>query len=175
MPLFKGSLTYARFFVDPSSSKALEDGFADRCLEKLAARPFEPLDPEADAVERMGWCRVGEPFETTFTYGDVFWNDHMLLGLRIDRWVVPPSLVKAKTREAEVFYDRVDRLREVESILRALYRDFLRLRLGPAWERLVVPAMRRWVADQGIDAEGYREARTKALAPNRKPARADKR
>ncbi len=76
---------------------------------------------------------------------------------------------------AEVFYDRIDRLREVESILRSLYRDFLRLRLGPAWESLVVPAMRRWVADQSLDAEGYREARTKALAPNRQPAGGKKR
>ncbi len=144
MPLFKGSLTYTRFFVDASADKAsdkasprgLDATFADRCLEKLAARPFEPLDPEADAVERMGWCRVGEPFETTFTYGDLFWNDHMLLGLRVDRWVVPPSLVKAKTREAEVAYlarkgrERASKKEKAE--LKALAVKKLRKQLAPS-------------------------------------------
>lgn len=64
---------------------------------------------------------------------------------------------------AEAFYDRIDRAGEVEAIVEALYRDFLRLRLGPAWAELVVPAMRRWVQEQPNDDERYREARREAL------------
>jgi hypothetical protein len=104
VPLFKGQLTYARYFVDPDESEPLESGFAERFLETLAARPFTPLDPEEDVRERVGWCRAGEPFETTFGHGDLFWNGHLVLGFRVDRWVVPSSLVKAKAREAERSY-----------------------------------------------------------------------
>lgn len=104
MPLYKGSLTYARFFVDTSESGPLDATFVERCLEALAERPFEPLHPDEDVVERVGWCRAGEPFETTFGHGDLVWNEHLVLGFRVDRWSLPSSLVRAKTREAEVSY-----------------------------------------------------------------------
>jgi recombination associated protein RdgC len=104
VPLFKGSLTYTRFFVDPSESEPLDHAFIERCLEALAERPFEPLNPDEDVVERVGWCRAGEPFETTFGHGDLDWNGHLVLGFRVDRWALPASLVKAKTREAEAAY-----------------------------------------------------------------------
>jgi len=74
---------------------------------------------------------------------------------------------------AEVYYDRIERAGQVEALLEALYRDFLRLRLNPAWDELVVPTMRRWVRNEPVNDERYREARTLALAAatNKKPSR----
>ncbi len=136
MSLFKGSLTYARYFVDPEESEPLESGFADRFLEQLAARPFEPLDPDQDLIERAGFCRVGEPFETTFSYQDLFWNGHLVLGFRVDRWVVPPALVKAKAREAESsFLQRKGRERATKkekAELKELVTKKLRKQLAPS-------------------------------------------
>jgi len=133
--LFRGSLTYARFFVDPALSEPTTGNFADRFLEKLAAHPFEPLDPEGEAAERIGWCRVGEPFETSFIYEDLFFNEFMNIGFRIDRWVVPPSLLKAKTREAEAAYlvkkgrDRLTKKEKAE--LKDMVAKKLRKQLAP--------------------------------------------
>ncbi|MBM4376648.1 MAG: recombination-associated protein RdgC [Deltaproteobacteria bacterium] len=136
MSLFKGQLTYARYFVDPDESEPLESGFAERFLETLAARPFVPLDPEEDVRERVGWCRVGEPFETSFGHGDLFWNGHLVLGFRVDRWVVPSSLVKAKTRQAEASYlakkgrERASKKEKAE--LKELVTRKLRRQLAPS-------------------------------------------
>lgn len=136
MPLFKGPLTYARYFVDPEESELLEAGSPERFLERLAARPFQPLDPDEDVRERVGWCRAGEPFETTFSSGDLFWNGHLVLGFRIDRWVVPSSLVKAKAREAETSYlerkgrERASKKEKAE--LKELVMRKLRRQLAPS-------------------------------------------
>src|SRR3954454_98320 len=74
----------------------------------------------------------------------------------------------------EAFYERMQLTREVEGILQALYRDFLTLRLGPAWSTLVVPVLQAWSSGRGkVDPERYRAGRQGALAlTRRKPPRA---
>ncbi|WP_394821291.1 hypothetical protein [Pendulispora albinea] len=65
----------------------------------------------------------------------------------------------------ESFYERMRLTREVEEILEALYRDFLALRLGAAWDDFVFPALSAWTdPDADVDAETYRAARTRALS-----------
>jgi hypothetical protein len=65
----------------------------------------------------------------------------------------------------EPFFDRVALVEEVESVLGALYADFLRLRIGTVWDEVVLPAMMRWVRDEPEPAvERYQAARERALA-----------
>jgi len=64
----------------------------------------------------------------------------------------------------EELYERMRVTREIEGIVEALYRDFLALRLGPAWSELVMPALEAWTLGQEVDADDYGTARTKALA-----------
>lgn len=66
--------------------------------------------------------------------------------------------------KAEAFFDRMDLTQEVEGILQELYRDFLALRLGASWEKIVVPALRDWLAGDELDADRYRISRDKAVA-----------
>lgn len=63
----------------------------------------------------------------------------------------------------EEFYERMRVTREIEDIVEALYRDFLALRLGPAWSELVVPALEAWTAGEEVDADRYGTERAKAL------------
>jgi hypothetical protein len=70
----------------------------------------------------------------------------------------------------EDFYERMQVTREIEGILEALYRDFLALRLGPAWDAAVAPALEAWVAGEEVDAEAYGRARAKALGTSGKAA-----
>lgn len=64
----------------------------------------------------------------------------------------------------EDFYERMRVTQEIEGIVEALYRDFLALRLGPAWSELVVPALEAWSTGEEVDADEYGTARTKALS-----------
>jgi len=59
--------------------------------------------------------------------------------------------------------ERIRLAREIEEILEALYRDFLALRLGDAWAKLVLPAIEAWTAGEEVDADAYASARAKAL------------
>lgn len=69
----------------------------------------------------------------------------------------------------EAFEERMKLTREFESLIEALYRDFLTLRLGPAWKQTVMPALRAWAAgDEDFEVGAYRRARTKALGVGRK-------
>ena len=92
---------------------------------------------------------------------------------RIDR---PPPRRRKKAEspdpsdaEHEVFYERMMLTREVEGLVEALFRDFLALRLGPAWDTLVAPALTAWSRGaDGVDADAYRKARDAALGRKRR-------
>lgn len=77
---------------------------------------------------------------------------------------VEDEALEAADEEHETFYERMVLTREVEEILEALYADFLALRLGPAWEETVVPALRTWARGDDLDEESYRRARDRAVA-----------
>ena len=64
----------------------------------------------------------------------------------------------------EELYERMRVTQEIEGILEALYRDFLALRLGPAWSDVVMPALEAWTLGEDVDGDDYGSARQKALA-----------
>lgn len=66
---------------------------------------------------------------------------------------------KADEDDDSPFYDRMEKTAAIESLLTALYRDFLALRLSPRWSALIAPTMRRWAVGQPIDADAYRAAK----------------
>lgn len=59
--------------------------------------------------------------------------------------------------------ERMEQTGELEGLIETLYRDFLRLRLGPAWDKSVLPAINAWILGQDVDADAYGKARKKAL------------
>lgn len=94
--------------------------------------------------------------------------------LRVD---APPARGRPKRASApaaddaayEVFYDRMHFARDVEGLVTALYRDFLAVRLSPAWESHVVPALEAWVRGAPVDEGAYRAARDRAVNGGAKP------
>ena len=132
MSALKGSLTYARFFVDGE----LPDDFRDRFVKAIRLRVMKPLEPDDEAPERSGWCKMGEPFELDLAYEDVFFNEFVNLGFRTDRWAIPGPMLRAKMREAEVAYlqkkgrERMSKREKAE--LKELVTKKLRRQLAPA-------------------------------------------
>ena len=90
MPALKGSLTYARFFVEGE----VPDDFRERFMRSIRLRALKPLEPDEDDLERSGWCRVGEAFELELDYESVFYNEFINLGFRTDRWVIPGPMLR---------------------------------------------------------------------------------
>ena len=146
MPALKGSLTYARFFVEGD----IPDDFRERFMRTIRLRTLRPLEPDEEDLERSGWCRIGEPFELDLSYEDVFYNEYINLGFRTDRWVVPGPLLRAKLREAETAYlakkgrERLGRKEKAE--LKTLVAQRLRKSLSPAMRNVDLS----WSVQEGI-------------------------
>jgi hypothetical protein len=100
VPALRGSLTYARFFVEGR----LPDDFNDKFMRTIRMRAMRPLEPDDEELERSGWAKIGEPFVTDLAHEDVFFNEYLNLGFRTDKWQLPTSLMKVKLREAEAAY-----------------------------------------------------------------------
>lgn len=71
---------------------------------------------------------------------------------------------------AEAFYERMHLTREIEAIVVALYRQFLILRLAPAWNEAVVPALNAWIGGDDVDVDTYAAARAGSVAKKRRRA-----
>lgn len=56
--------------------------------------------------------------------------------------------------EDDQFYERMYLIEEVEEILHALYKEFLRLRLADDWEERFVGAMKSWIESDEDPSEG---------------------
>jgi hypothetical protein len=93
----RGSLTFSRFYV----VGVLADDLPGWSLKRIRASVCQPLVPDEDAPEKHGWANVEDPFDTDLDHEKVFFNEYVVLALRLDRWVVPGPLLKAHLREAE--------------------------------------------------------------------------
>lgn len=100
MPALRGSLTYARYFVDGE----LPDDFRERFLKSVRLRSMKPLEPDDEELERSGWAKLGEPYVVDLGYEDVFFNEYVNLAFRTDRWVIPGPVLRTRVKEAEAAY-----------------------------------------------------------------------
>lgn len=97
MGALAGSLSFTRFFVRGELPKR----FRDRFVENIQLRSFEPLTPESEEQEHVGWCAVGRVLDLELDHEKVFYNSYLNLGMRMDRWRVPGALLRAHLAEAE--------------------------------------------------------------------------
>ncbi len=146
MPALRGSLTYARFFVDGD----VPEDFREKYMRAIRLRAMKPLEPEDADLERSGWCKVGEPFEIELRYEDVFYNEYVNLGLRTDKWRLPTSMLKQRLREAEAAYlekkgrERLGRAEKAE--LKEMVSRKLRKQMSPATRMIDVS----WSMNEGV-------------------------
>lgn len=97
MGLAEGGITFRTYFVDGALPSNLRQDF----LERIRARRFQPLTVEAEEDVSYGWVPVQNPLSADFRSPDLFWEPYLVLALRMDRWSIPPVLLKANVRETE--------------------------------------------------------------------------
>lgn len=146
MPALRGTLTYARFYVEGD----LPDDFRERFMRSIRLRAMRPLEVDEEELERSGWCKIGEPFSTELSYDDVFSASFVSLGFRTDRWAIPASVLNRHVRDAEKAY-LAKKGREAMS---RRERGELKLMIAKKLRRQVSPATRLvdlvWSLDERI-------------------------
>lgn len=100
MPALRGTLTYARFYVEGEPP----DGFREKFMRSIRHRAMRPLEVDEEDLERSGWAKLGEPFEIELSYDDVFFDSYVNLSFRTDRWAIPGPMMRRHVREAEAAY-----------------------------------------------------------------------
>ncbi len=133
MALKRGALTFSRFFVTGTPPRDLRKKY----LESVKLRTFQPLEPEDEAVDSVGWCVMERPFDLDFELDKMFYDRFVLLGLRIDKWRIPAVLLRAQVADEEQRMlskagarERITRTEREEIKLRVIAR--LRRKLPPA-------------------------------------------
>jgi hypothetical protein len=85
-----------------------------------------------------------------------------------------PAQLKAKDDKYEALYERMRLVEMIEEQLEALFHDFLALRLDGAWDRTVVPDLRRWARGKPIDEKSYASLKLKLIGKKARQAQAHK-
>jgi hypothetical protein len=88
-------------------------------MRAIRHRTIEPLRPDEDALERTGFCAIGDAYELNLRPDTVIYENYINLGIRTDRWVFPSSLVRARVREAEAAYIEKKALKRLSKHQRA--------------------------------------------------------
>ena len=96
MGVFEGSLSFKTFYVEGEPP----NGFHQDYLAKLQKHFFVPLTPVGEEDRSVGWVPVQDPIAESFTHDQVFFNQYVVFGMRIDKWALPSAWVKAMTRQA---------------------------------------------------------------------------
>ncbi len=136
MGALAGPLTVAKLSVRGD----LPANFRDTFIEHIQLRAFEPLTPEEDVEERMGWCAVGSPLDLSLDHEKVFFNSYLNLGFRIDKWRLPTTLLQAQYEAAL----RERKERSGKERLTKTEKDELKLRIALRLKKKVIPTMKHF-------------------------------
>lgn len=75
--------------------------FRQRYLKAIRLRTFVPLKVDDENVESSGWCVMERPFELEFDAGNVYEDQFLVLGLRIDRFRIPAAIIRSQLQQEE--------------------------------------------------------------------------
>ena len=96
MGLAEGGISYRTYYVDGEHPT----DFRELWVQRISMRRFEPLVPESELEMSCGWVPIDNIVGRTFQTTDVFMNQYLVLALRIDKWSIPPLLIKAAVKNA---------------------------------------------------------------------------
>lgn len=119
-------------------------------MRSIRLRAMKPLEPEDEDLERSGWAKIAEPMTIELNYDDVFWNEHVVLSFRTDRWQFPGAVLKARFREAETAYlakkGQTKLTRSEKNELKLLVAKRLRKTMAPATRSVDLS----WSMNEGV-------------------------
>lgn len=96
MGFLKGSMTFSQYRVEGELSSDFTTIF-DEQLKKYSFPDFIG----AAAEKAIGWTDIGDPLDTGFAFAKYNFGNYLIFSLRIDRKIIPPSLLRVKCLQAE--------------------------------------------------------------------------
>lgn len=101
MPIIKGTMGYTRFLVN---SEAVLD--AASLVDKINLFRFKPLHPLGEDKESLGFCPYLSEYDLdkTIEIKDFFYDENILLSMRIDTIALPKELLKANVKKSITGY-----------------------------------------------------------------------
>lgn len=146
MGLAEGGISYRTYYVDGD----LPDDYRELFLARVNLNKFEPLVPEAEEDMRYGWVPIDDILGDSFQSTTLFLNQYVALALRIDKWAIPPLLLKAAVRKGEEGMKQETKREHISRSERGELVDRERGRL----KRNSLPAVRAidvcWNVDTGV-------------------------
>lgn len=124
MGFIKGALTFSLYRVDGDLPAQFRNYFDGR-IKKYAYRDFVSSAEE----KNVGWTSCKNILDTGFTDADYAVGKYFLFSLRIDRKVIPPSLLKIKYLEAQQQYLAEKEVKNIAKIVRAEIKEMVTLQL----------------------------------------------
>jgi hypothetical protein len=147
--------------VNLESALTLIDPLAEK--ERVAIRGVDPCATrEADQALRRG--KLPRKVGLRFVHADSEWICTIdaatlaLSGVRL------PALLSEG--EEEHFHERMRLFEQLHGLVQRLYRHFLGVRLTPAYDEQLLPAMRRWVGGEIMERASF-ESLFEAEKPKR--------
>src|SRR5512140_2807835 len=92
MPILRGSVTFARFRVDPS--KKVPSDVRRWLVRGLQAAAFEPIDRKSDDDVAAGFVELEDRDRTEFSPSALFYGERALFSWRIDKLRVPAGQLR---------------------------------------------------------------------------------
>tara|TARA_B100001250_G_scaffold406989_1_gene426991 strand:- start:161 stop:814 length:654 start_codon:yes stop_codon:yes gene_type:complete len=90
MGAFNGSMTFKQYLVRDELPAQWREPFQ----QGIERHVFTPLDPGGEAERAVGWCSPHFPLDLELDSNVYLYTDYIILGLRVDAWNVPASLLK---------------------------------------------------------------------------------
>jgi recombination associated protein RdgC len=132
MGLFKGSVSYRRFRLLGDLPKDYPPIFV-AAVQKAA---FRSIEGQTDQERSVGWVNIHDPLDTDFVGEKIFFDDQILLALRVDTKRVPTKILAAYVQKAERGYmlqnNRESLGRQERANLRDMVRNELLARVLPS-------------------------------------------
>lgn len=134
MGAITGTLSYKLFFVQGEIPK----DWKDRFLQGVLSHAFEPLQPESDEEESLGWVVMDRPLHTNFDLYTILYDHFINLSLRQDRYAVPSALLNAHLGEATREYLLENNKQKLTKFEKEDLKEMVKLRL----KEKLLPRMR---------------------------------
>jgi hypothetical protein len=96
MGLLKGTLTFSRY----RPLEPLPKNFSDFINRQIKHYAFRELSPGAEE-KTAGWTSLENILDTRFEYANYAVGDYLVFSFRLDRKIIPPSLLRVRVLEAE--------------------------------------------------------------------------
>jgi len=133
MGALEGSLSFKTYYVEGEPP----NDFHQNYLERLQKHFFQPLSPVGDDERTIGWVPVKDPMATEIKRENVFFNEYIVFSLRIDKWAIPTSWLKARMNQIIA-----ERYPDPERKISKRIKNEIRLEVTTDIKQHIIPSMK---------------------------------